>query len=100
MGSWSGRDVSKKRAIARSVTQCTDFAKAFFAYRMSCGFIGACVNLIFIYARWEKCGISCTDFHETDKCWTALCALFLYLISHKSDEKYGKYGYELIYARK
>jgi hypothetical protein len=40
------------------------------------------------------------DFHETSQCSIALHTNFLYWISIKSVNKYGKYGWKLIYACK
>jgi len=47
---------------------------------------------------YVKYGLHCTDCHKTHKCSAVLCEFPLYRISPKSVNKYGQYGYKIIYA--
>jgi len=77
----------------------TDFIKMFFILKnvMSVWYKCKCN---FIYRWKKKYWLSCTDFHKTHKCSTALGADLLYKISPKSDNKCGKHWYKFIYAHK
>jgi hypothetical protein len=75
--------------MAHSVTQHTDFTKAFFTVRMS-----RCVTvqvwMLVHLLQYERCGLHCAGFHEIHRQSTALCAGLWYRISPKSDNKCGK----------
>ena len=56
------------------------------------GYAGNC----FYLHQYEKYGLSCTEFDETLKCWTALRADISYRISPKSDNNCEKYEWTFI----
>jgi hypothetical protein len=71
--------------MAHSVTQYTDFIKAFFTCKMSYGFT---VRAYFHLPAYEKHGLTWADFHEAHKKrTTALCAV-LRIISLTSETRY------------